>query len=259
MKLSYLFVFMALSAALAVAEPDSFAPNLISPDQEDVFENGNRDDSYFGRFLSWVAGDSDQESSLRGRRSLWSWSSGSGSGNCKRSFTRFWSSCSSKDDYTTGNQSGGGNNPNRPTTVRPPSVPITTLLASNNDFNDLVALATAANLISTLSSEGPFTVFAPTDDAFKWYDLEDAKASSDLTRILTYHVVAGEYRAEDLSDGTELTTVEGQNITISISNGQPKVNCGSTITMVDMEASNGIVHTIDSPLNVFEGNKKTCL
>jgi len=256
MKLSYLFVFMALSAALVLAEPDSFAPNLISPDQEDAFDNGNRDDSYFRRFLSWVAGDSDQESSLRGRRSLWSWSTGSG--NCKRSFTRFFSSCSSKDDYSTGNQSGGGNNPNRPTTTRPPSVPITSLLASNKDFSDLVELVTAANLISTLSGDGPFTVFAPTDNAFKWYNMDDAKASSELTRILTYHVVLGEYKAEDLADGTELTTVEGRNITISISNGQPKVNCGSTITMVDMEASNGIVHTIDTPLNVFEGNKKTC-
>lgn len=250
MKLGTLVVFVALSTALVVAQPDSIAMDLI---QEDAFDNGNTDVSYVGRFLSWIAGDRDQGSSLRGRRSLWGWSSGSG--NCKRNF---FSSCSSKEEYSTGNQSGGGNNPGRPMKTRPPSVPITALLASNNDFGDLVELVTAANLISTLSSDGPFTVFAPTDEAFKWYNLEDAKASPDLRRILTYHVVAGEYKAEDLSDGTQLTTVEGQNITISISDGQPKVNCDATITMVDMQASNGVVHTIDWPLNVFTGNKPTC-
>lgn len=242
MKLSYLLVFVALSVpGLQGLEEERGAfrkANLISPDDEEL---ENRDGSYFGRF----------------RRSLWSWNTGSG--NCKRSMLRFWSSCSSKDDYSTGNQSGGGNNPGRPTTTRAPSVPITALLASNGEFDALVELVTAADLVSTLSGDGPFTVFAPTDDAFRFYNLEDAKASPDLGRILTYHVVAGEYKAEDLSDGTQLTTVEGQNITISISSGgQPKVNCDSTITMVDMEASNGVVHTLGWPLNVFEGNKPTC-
>jgi uncharacterized surface protein with fasciclin (FAS1) repeats len=233
-------------------EEDLFGgPNLITPDQEEYVEDTNP--SYFGRLLAWVAGDENEGSSLRGsQRSLWGWNTGTG--DCK---SRFWSSCSSRDQFTTGNNVYSA--PGRPTSTRPPQVLITSLLQASGQFGDLLTLVTAAGLVDTLASAGPWTVFAPTDEAFKWYNIDDAAASPDLGRILTYHVVAGEYKASDLSDGTQLTTVEGQNITISIpAGGKPKINCESTITMVDLEGSNGVIHTIGWPLNVFTGNVATC-
>ena len=250
-----LTVFAVLTAHVRAFEQEEElfgGPALISPDQDDEsFENVQA--SFFGRLLTWAVGDNNEGSSLRGGgRSLWS------SGSCN-SFSSFFSSCSNRESFSTGNTPGTGSVPNRPTSTRPPQVPITTLLTSAGKFGDLLTLVEAAGLTDTLASEGPWTVFAPTDDAFKWYNIEAASASPDLARILTYHVVAGEYKAEDLSDGIQLTTVEGQNITISLpAGGQPKINCDSTITMVDMEGSNGVVHTIGWPLNVFQGNKATC-
>ena len=114
-------------------------------------------------------------------------------------------------------------------------------------FNTLVAAVTAAGLVDTLKSEGPFTVFAPTDDAFAALPegtvealLADIPA---LTAILTYHVVPGKVMSTDLSDGMTAATVQGEMITIDLSDGV-MVNDASVVA-ADIETSNGVIHVID--------------
>ena len=115
-------------------------------------------------------------------------------------------------------------------------------------FNTLVAAVTAAGLVDTLKGEGPFTVFAPTDDAFAALPegtvealLADPEA---LAAILTYHVIAGKVMSTDLSEGLTATTVNGADDTITLEGGA-KVN-GANITAADIEASNGVIHVIDA-------------
>jgi transforming growth factor-beta-induced protein len=123
-------------------------------------------------------------------------------------------------------------------------------LAVEAGFSTLVAAVQAAGLEEVLRSEGPFTVFAPTDEAFENLPegvlaslLDDPEA---LAQVLTFHVVAGRVYAGDLEDGMEVTTVQGSQLTISL-NGGAQVN-GANITAVDVEASNGVVHVIDAVL-----------
>lgn len=115
-------------------------------------------------------------------------------------------------------------------------------------FNTLVAAVTAAGLVDTLKGEGPFTVFAPTDEAFAALPegtiealLADPEA---LAAILTYHVVAGKVMSTDLTEGMTAATVNGAEITITLEGGA-KVN-GANITTADIEASNGVIHVIDA-------------
>ncbi len=117
-------------------------------------------------------------------------------------------------------------------------------------FNTLVAAVTAAGLVETLSSEGPFTVFAPTDEAFAALPagtveglLADIPA---LTKVLTYHVVAGKVMAADVVTLTSATTLEGSNVTIDASNGV-KVN-GANVVATDIECDNGVIHVVDAVL-----------
>jgi uncharacterized surface protein with fasciclin (FAS1) repeats len=116
-------------------------------------------------------------------------------------------------------------------------------------FETLVTAVEAAGLVETLSGEGPFTVFAPTDEAFAALPegtveglLEDTEA---LTAVLTYHVVPGAVMSGDLSDGMMAETVNGADVTISIMDGSVMVN-DATVTAADIEASNGVIHVIDS-------------
>ncbi len=116
-------------------------------------------------------------------------------------------------------------------------------------FTTLVAAVEAAGLVETLSGEGPFTVFAPTDEAFAALPegtveglLENPEA---LASILTYHVVAGSVMSGDLSDGMMATTVNGSDITISIADGVVMIN-DATVAAADIETSNGVIHVIDS-------------
>ena len=115
-------------------------------------------------------------------------------------------------------------------------------------FNTLVAAVTAAGLVDTLKGEGPFTVFAPTDDAFAALPEGTVDALLNdiptLTSILTYHVVAGKVMSTDLSDGMTAGTVNGADITISTMDGV-KVN-GASVTAADIETSNGVIHVIDA-------------
>jgi len=120
--------------------------------------------------------------------------------------------------------------------------------AGNSDFETLVAAVQAAGLVDTLKGEGPFTVFAPTDDAFAALgstvdDLLKPENKDKLTAILTYHVVAGKVMSGDLTDDMMAATVQGENITIDLDNG-PMVNDAKVVT-ADIETSNGVIHVID--------------
>jgi len=117
-------------------------------------------------------------------------------------------------------------------------------------FETLVAAVSAAELVDTLKSEGPFTVFAPTDEAFAALPegtvetLLKPENKDQLIAVLTYHVVPGKVMSTDLSDDMTATTVQGGEITIDLDNGV-MVNDASVVT-ADIETSNGVIHIIDS-------------
>ena len=120
------------------------------------------------------------------------------------------------------------------------------------DLSTLVAAVTAADLVETLQGEGPFTVFAPTNEAFADIQstvdtLLEPENKDDLTNVLTYHVVPGTYAAADLEDGQELTTVQGEKLTVSVDGDTVKVG-DATVTQADVTTSNGVVHVIDTVL-----------
>ncbi len=122
---------------------------------------------------------------------------------------------------------------------------------SNADFSTLVAALKAAGLVDTLNGAGPFTVFAPTNKAFAalpagLLDKLLLPANKEtLTKILTYHVVPAKVMAADVKPG-KVKTVEGGEITITAVDGV-KVD-GATVTSTDVEASNGVIHVIDTVL-----------
>lgn len=123
-------------------------------------------------------------------------------------------------------------------------------VASNTEgFSTLVAAVSAAGLVDTLNGEGPFTVFAPTDDAFAALPpgVLDAlllpENKETLAKILTYHVVPGTVLAADVTDG-DVATVEGQSVTLSTADGVT-VN-GATVVQADVMADNGVIHVIDA-------------
>jgi len=118
-------------------------------------------------------------------------------------------------------------------------------------FNTLVAAVKAAGLVETLKGPGPFTVFAPTDEAFAKLppgtleSLLKPENKAKLQSILTYHVVAGKVMAADVVKLHSAKTVEGQDIAIKTMNGGVMVN-GAHVTKTDIAASNGVIHVIDS-------------
>ena len=121
--------------------------------------------------------------------------------------------------------------------------------SSTEGFSTLVAALGAAGLVETLNGEGPFTVFAPTDDAFAALPpgLVDAlllpENKETLTKILTYHVVPGTVMAADVTDG-DVATVEGQTVALSTADGVT-VN-GAKVIQADVVADNGVIHVIDA-------------
>jgi len=126
------------------------------------------------------------------------------------------------------------------------------IAVNDGNFTTLVAALQEAELVDTLSGEGPFTVFAPTDDAFA--DLlaqlditaSDLLAHPQLTDVLLYHVVSGKVMSTDLSEGMEAETLKGDNITVSLEGGV-FINDSEVVT-ADIEGSNGVVHVIDEVL-----------
>ena len=121
---------------------------------------------------------------------------------------------------------------------------------SAGSFTTLVAAVGAAGLVDTLNGEGPFTVFAPTDDAFAALPegtVEGLLADiPTLTSILTFHVVSGAVHAADLSDGMKAATVNGAELTFDLTDGV-KVN-GATVVTADIVCDNGVIHVIDAVL-----------
>ncbi|MDF1521737.1 MAG: fasciclin domain-containing protein [Trueperaceae bacterium] len=133
------------------------------------------------------------------------------------------------------------------------------IATSSDDFSTLVAAVVEADLAGVLSGEGPFTVFAPTNDAFAaalealGITAEELLASPDLGGILTYHVVAGKLMAADVlaaveaGNGTAVVeTVNGATVSVTVENGMVMINGVATVTTVDLEAGNGVVHVIDA-------------
>ena len=115
-------------------------------------------------------------------------------------------------------------------------------------FKTLAAALQAAGLVDTLKGKGPFTVFAPTDEAFAKIPKQDLEAllkdKAKLTRVLTYHVVPGKVMAADVARLKEAKTVEGQAVKIDTTSGV-KVD-GANVIKADVMASNGVIHVIDS-------------
>ncbi len=126
------------------------------------------------------------------------------------------------------------------------------------DHTTLVAAVKAADLVGTLKGTGPFTVFAPTNAAFDKLPagtvatLVKPENKATLTKILTYHVVAGRLTAADLKDGQTLTTVEGETLTVVAQGGSVKLRDAkggmSTVTTANAMSSNGVTHVIDTVL-----------
>jgi len=123
--------------------------------------------------------------------------------------------------------------------------------AGAGQFNTLVAAVKAAGLVETLNGKGPFTVFAPTDEAFAKLpagtveNLLKPENKEKLVAILTYHVVPGKVMARDVVSLTSAKTVNGKSVTISQQNGAVMVD-NARVIKTDIAASNGVIHVIDS-------------
>ncbi len=137
---------------------------------------------------------------------------------------------------------------------------IVSIAQDTDQLSTLVTAVKAANLVETLNGEGPFTVFAPTNQAFS--NLPDGtldmllkeENKGQLQSILTYHVVSGKIMASDLKDGQMVETVQGNKIKVSLSDGA-MIN-GAKVVKADVEASNGVVHIIDAVVMPSDNEKK---
>ncbi len=125
------------------------------------------------------------------------------------------------------------------------------IVAGNDDFSTLVAAITAAGLAETLSGDGPFTIFAPTNEAFAKLpagtveDLLKPENKAKLAAILTYHVVPGKVMAADVAGLSKATTVQGGDVSIKSKRDTVTIN-GAKVTATDIVGSNGVIHVIDT-------------
>merc|ERR1712028_285875 len=130
---------------------------------------------------------------------------------------------------------------------------IVDLAVATPDLSTLVTALKAADLVDTLSGKGPFTVFAPTNEAFAALpagvlaNLLKPENKAQLVDILTYHVAPGDVHAKDLHDMEMITTVEGKSVTARVSGSSIFIN-SAKVTAADNDASNGVVHIIDAVL-----------
>lgn len=131
----------------------------------------------------------------------------------------------------------------------PMAMDIVDTAVADGRFTTLVAAVQAAGLVETLKGEGPFTVFAPTDEAFGKLPAGTVEGllaePAKLSDILLYHVVSGKVMAADVVNLTSADTALGQPITIAVTDGQVKIN-DATVIITDIETSNGVIHVIDS-------------
>lgn len=156
-----------------------------------------------------------------------------------------------QNEAITPAQTGQDTTMTEPETMETQPGSIVDIAVANGSFTTLVQAATEAGLVETLSGPGPFTVFAPTDEAFAKLPpgtveglLKDKDA---LTKVLTYHVVPGAVMAADVVNLTSATTVQGQPVSIEAQQGTVKIN-DATVVQADIKASNGVIHVIDTVL-----------
>ena len=128
---------------------------------------------------------------------------------------------------------------------------IADVAAADGRFGTLVAALQAAELVDTLQGEGPFTIFAPTDDAFAKLPAGTVEALladiPALTDVLLYHVVPGNVMADDVVTLDSADTVQGSSVTITDEGNSVYIN-DATVLITDIEASNGVIHVVDSVL-----------
>ena len=134
-----------------------------------------------------------------------------------------------------------------------PSKDIVDTAVSAGSFKTLTAALEAAGLVGTLKGKGPFTVFAPTDQAFAKLPAGTVESllkpanKQKLTAILTYHVVAGNLKADDVIKLSSAKTLNGESVTIKVVGGKVLIN-GATVVKADIAATNGTIHVIDTVL-----------
>jgi uncharacterized surface protein with fasciclin (FAS1) repeats len=127
---------------------------------------------------------------------------------------------------------------------------IVELASGQENLSTLVAALEAADLTETLQGEGPFTVFAPSNEAFAslpegtWNALLQPENKEKLVKILTYHVVEGKMLSTEMSDGQKASTSQGSEVEISLTDNGAKIN-EATVLSSDILATNGVVHIID--------------
>ena len=129
---------------------------------------------------------------------------------------------------------------------------IVDIAIADGRFDTLVAAVVAADLAGTLSGPGPFTVFAPTDDAFAALGEDTINAlladPAALAQVLTYHVLPGAFEAADVVSRDNLTTVQGAPILVDVTDTGVFLNLDSQVIITDIQASNGVIHVIDTVL-----------
>jgi uncharacterized surface protein with fasciclin (FAS1) repeats len=139
-----------------------------------------------------------------------------------------------------------------------PSKNIIQNAVNSKDHTTLVAAVKAAGLVETLEGKGPFTVFAPTNAAFGKLPagtvdtLVKPENKATLTKILTYHVVAGKLEASSLTNGKKLKTVEGEELTVKLADGKVWIvdakGGSAAVTIANVNQSNGVIHVVDTVL-----------
>lgn len=137
---------------------------------------------------------------------------------------------------------------------RNPQMSIVEIASADERFSILVEAVAKADLVGALSADGPYTVFAPTNDAFmELFEALDVSGINDLTKdqltpILLYHVVNGKVMAADVTTGIVPTLNSDASMDIKVSGNKVKIDKKSTVIITDVEASNGVIHVIDSVL-----------
>lgn len=131
----------------------------------------------------------------------------------------------------------------------PPEKNIVETAVAAGSFNTLVKAVKAADLVETLSGQGPFTVFAPTDEAFAKLPEEALTAliqdKEKLTAVLTYHVAAAKYMAADVVGMKSIVTVNGKSLTVMVKDGEVMID-NAKVVKTDIVCSNGVIHVIDT-------------
>ena len=162
--------------------------------------------------------------------------------SCKKSENNTNDSTATTTEAASGGQEAVVDEDSAPTIVK--------LAVGNKDLSTLVTAVQAAELTTSLSNAGPFTVFAPVNEAFDKlpagtvHDLLKPEKKGKLSDILGHHTYVGVIKTEQMTDGQNLGMVDGKNITIKMVNGKPTVN-GTVNIIASVPASNGMVHVVD--------------